>query len=48
VLVDGEHWQADVTGSLVVDSGASVVIQSVEGLRLGVELADQATQDEES
>jgi len=48
VLVSGEHWQADVTEGLVVDSGASVVIHSVEGLRLGVELADQATQDEES
>ncbi len=48
VLVSGEHWQADVTEGLVVDSGASVVIHSVEGLRLGVELADQTTQHEES
>ena len=48
VLVLGEHWQADVAEGLVVDSGASVLIHSVDGLRLGVELADQATQDEES
>jgi membrane-bound serine protease (ClpP class) len=48
VLVSGEHWQADVAAGLVVDSGASVVIQSVDGLRLGVERAGETTQDEES
>jgi membrane-bound serine protease (ClpP class) len=46
VLVGGEHWQADVAEGLVVDSGASVVIQSVDGLRLGVEPGDEPTPGE--
>ncbi len=43
VVVAGERWQASATGGQVVDSGAEVVIRSVEGLRLGVEPIDDAT-----
>lgn len=48
VLVRGEHWQADVAEGLVVGNGASVVIQSVDSLRLGVELADESTPEDGS
>ena len=41
VFVAGEHWQASATGGQVVDSGAQVVIRSVDGLRLGVEPVDE-------
>ncbi|MCH7642971.1 MAG: nodulation protein NfeD [Chloroflexi bacterium] len=37
VVVAGERWQASATGGQVVDSGAEVVIRSVDGLRLEVE-----------
>jgi len=48
VLVRGEHWQADVTEGVVVDSGASVVIHTVDGLRLGVGPQEQATPDDQT
>ena len=41
-------WQADVAEGLVVGNGASVVIQSVDSLRLGVELADESTPEDGS
>jgi membrane-bound serine protease (ClpP class) len=48
VLVAGEHWQANVTEGVVVDSGASVVIRTVDGLRLGVEPRDEPIPDDQA
>ena len=46
VLVAGERWQADASGGVAAEGGTSVVIRSVDGLRLGVELTDESSLDE--
>lgn len=40
VLVGGEHWQADLGEDQMAGIGASVIVRSVDGLRLAVELTE--------